>query len=362
MNFGQEVSLQRIESQPWQTLYARYWNSYIADIYAPDARILEGFFALEFADIYQFKYNDKIFIKDSYWRILEISDYVVGMQDSVKVKLIKTVSATPDCLLHPANVINTNGTVPFLDSNDDPATATESCCNFYGYLWVSGNCFAKVPDGKEKPLKAGNSNELLTTTPIKVADATTLIATPNNTIDKSVLNTMVYGQKNVVERQVSNSLVGGTYAKAINAGVTIGGDGTYAGQYQSGILQLNGFGTWTNSTTAIDLLSNRMAITMPDNSVWYIKLMIVASHADGTGIDFGVTAEFNFNLQNSGGISVKNITLVDTYSAGISGDMEVDMNISGSTFNPVVYLKNSSYPIADVNITAQLIYTQYHYE
>jgi hypothetical protein len=362
LNFGQEVSLQRIDSQPWQTLYARYWNNYIADIYAPDARILEGFFALEFADIYQFKYNDKIFIKDSYWRILEISDYVVGMQDSVKVKLIKTVSATPDCLLHPANVINVNGTVPFLDSNGDAATATESCCNFYGYLWVSGNCFAKVPDGKTKPLKAGNSNELLSSTPIKVNDTTTLITTPNNTIDRSVLNTMVYGQKNVVERQVSNSLVGGTFAKAINAGVTIGGDGTYAGQYQSGIIQLNGFGTWTNSTTAIDLLSNRSAITMPDNSVWYIKLMIVASHADGTGIDFGVTAEFNFNLQNSGGISVKNITLVDTYSAGITGDMEVDMNISGSTFNPIVYLKNSSYPIADVNITAQLIYTQYHYE
>jgi hypothetical protein len=54
--------------------------------------------------------------------------------------------------------------------------------------------------------------------------------------------------------------------------------------------------------------------------------------------------------------------LVDTYSAGITGDMEVDMNISGSTFNPIVYLKNSSYPIADVNVTAQLIYTQYHYE
>jgi hypothetical protein len=362
LNFGQEVSLQRIDSQPWKTLYARYWNKYIADIYAPDARIIEAFFALDFADIYQFKYNDQIFIKDSYWRILEISDYVVGMQDTVKVKLIKVVSATPDCLLVPDNVLNLNGTVPFLDGDGNPATATESCCNLYGYLWVNDNCFAKVPDGKTKTLRAGNSPELLTTAPIKVNDVTTLIATPNNSIDRSVLNTMVYGERNVVERNASNSLVGGTDAKAINSGVTIGSGGTYAGQNQSGIIQLNGFGTWTNSTTSIDLLSNRAAITMPNDSVWYIKLMIVASHADGTGIDFGVTAEFNFNLQNSGGISLKNVTLVDTYSAGISGDMEVDMNISGSTFNPIVYLKNSSYPIADVNLSAQLIYTQYHYE
>jgi uncharacterized repeat protein (TIGR01451 family) len=173
---------------------------------------------------------------------------------------------------------------------------------------------------------------------------------------------MVYGERNVVERNASNSLVGGTDAKAINRGITIGSGGDYRGQNQSGIIQLSGFGTWTNSTTAIDLLSNGTLITMPNDSVWYIKLMIVASHADGTGIDFGVTAEFNFNLQNSGGISLKNVTLVDTYSAGITGDMEVDMNISGSTFNPIVYLKNSSYPIANVNLSAQLIYTQYHYE
>ena len=362
LNFGQEVSLQRIDSQPWKTLYARYWNKYIADIYAPDARIIEAFFALDFADIYQFQYNDQIFIRDSYWRILEISDYVVGMQDTVKVKLIKVVSATPDCLLVPDNRMNANGTVPFLDVDGNPAASTEACCNLYGYLWVNDNCFAKVPDGKTKTLRAGNSPELLTTAPIKVNDVTTLIATPNNSIDRSVLNTMVYGERNVVERNASNSLVGGTDAKAINRGITIGSGGDYRGQNQSGIIQLSGFGTWTNSTTAIDLLSNGTLITMPNDSVWYIKLMIVASHADGTGIDFGVTAEFNFNLQNSGGISLKNVTLVDTYSAGITGDMEVDMNISGSTFNPIVYLKNSSYPIANVNLSAQLIYTQYHYE
>jgi hypothetical protein len=362
LNFGQEVPLHYTVGIPYKTLYQRFWNDYIADIYAPDARVVEGFFALDFADIYQFKFNDQIFIRDSYWRILEISDYVVGMQDSVKVKLIKMVSATPDCLLTIAPVMNVNGSVRFLDGNGDPAEANQACCDKYGYFWVDPYCYAKIPDSKSKSFQAGNQGELLTREPVIKSSVTTLITTPNNTIDRNVLNTMVYGEKNVVTFGIKDSLVGGTSAKAINSGVTIGGDGSYAGQYQSGIIQLNGFGTWTNSTTGINLLANRSAITMPNDSVWYIKLMIVASHADGTGIDFGVTAEFNFNLQNSGGISLKNITLVDTYSAGISGDMEVDMNISGSTFNPIVYLKNSSYPIVDVNVTAQLIYTQYHYE
>lgn len=380
LNFGQETPLHYIDSTPWRTLYARYWNDYIADIYAPDARILEGFFALEFADIYQFKFNDKIFIKDAYWRILEISDYVVGMQDTVKVKLIKMVSATPDCLLSPKPVIGIDGNIIWEDAEGVTQPGTETCCKNYGYYWVGSECYASPRDGKGIGGRDKMTTEITTdltsreTVPTKNAayiapnnivvdsNTRTFVNGDNNYVGGGNDGSIVSGTNNIVESGKGSVVVFGDSSKVINRGVTIGSGGTYAGQNQSGIIQLNGFGTWTNSTTAIDLLSNRAAITMPDNSVWYIKLMIVASHADGTGIDFGVTAEFNFNLQNSGGIVLKNITLVDTYSAGITGDMEVDMNISGSTFNPIVYLKNSSYPIADVNLSAQLIYTQYHYE
>ncbi len=362
LNFGQEVSLQRIESQPWKTLYARYWNDYISDIYAPDARIIEAYFALEFADIYQFKYNDQIFIKDAYWRILEISDYVVGMQDSVKVKLIKVVSAQPDCLLIPDSVINANGTVPFLDGDGNPAEATESCCNFYGYLWVGGNCFAKVPDGKEKNLKAGNSNELLTTNPIKRTDATTLISTPNNSIDKSVLNSVIYGENNVVTRSVSNSLVGGTYAKAINRGVTIGSGGTYAGQYQSGIIQLSGSGDFTNDTTPITLTNSGNYITMPDDSVWYAKLMLSVGQIN-LGIDGNGVVEFNLHLATSAGVlSIKDAIIVSENLETFSGNFQFDIDISGLTFAPRLLLKNDTYPQDNIFVGGQLIYNQYHYE
>jgi hypothetical protein len=362
LNFGQEVSLQRIESQPWKTLYARYWNDYIADIYAPDARILEGFFALEFADIYQFKYNDQIFIKDAYWRILDISDYVVGMQDTVKVKLIKMVSATPDCFLVPDTVMNSNGTVPFLDGNGDPAAATEACCNLYGYLWVNDNCFAKVPDGKEKTLKAGNSNELLSPTPIKVNDTTTLITTPNNTIDRSVLNTMVYGERNTVERQVSNSLVGGTDAKAINRGITIGSGGSYRGEYQSGVIQLIGSGDFTNDTTPITLTNSGTYITMPDDAVWYAKLMLTVGQIN-LGIDGNGVVEFNLHLASSAGVlSVKDAIIVSENLETFSGNFQFDVDIIGLTFAPRLLLKNDTYPQDNIFVGGQLIYNQYHYE
>lgn len=363
LNFGQEVPLQYVPSTPYKTLYQRYWNDYIADIYAPDARIIEAFFSLDFADIYQFAFNDKIYIKDSYYRILEISDYVVGMQDSVKVKLIKVVSATPDCLLHPDSVINTNGSVPFLDGDGNPATATEACCNQYGYLWVNTDCYAKIPDGKTKSLQGGNKPELLTKEPIIKSSASTLIATPNNNVDRNVLDTMIYGQNNVVTFGVSNSLVGGSYAKAINSGVTIGSGGTYAGEYQSGIIQVRGAGDWTNNTTPITLTTERgNYITVPDDSVWYVKLMLTIGQI-GAGIDGNGVVEFNVQLGASAGVlSVKDAIIVSENLETISGNFELGVDISGLTFAPQLLLKNSTYPENNIFIGGQIIYNQYHYE
>jgi len=364
LNFGQEVPLQYIQSIPYKTIYQRYWNDYIADIYAPDARIIEAFFALDFADIYQFKFNDKIFIKDAYYRILDISDYVVGMQDSVKVKLIKMVSATPDCLGVPDSVIDTSGYINFVDSEGNKITSTQACCDRFGYIWIDPQCYAKIPDGKTKTLQDGNRSELLTKVPIVRSANTTLISTPNNTIDRNVLDTMVYGQNNVVTFGIKDSLVGGSYAKVLNDGATFGGAGAYAGQYQSGIIQVRGFGDWTNATTPITLTTDRGGyITVPSESLWYIKIMIVAAHADAiTGIDVNITSEFNVHLAESGGLSIKNITQVDSNVHSTTGDVELDLDLVGSTFAPLVYLKNSSYPLTDINIAAQIIYTQYHYE
>lgn len=363
LNFGQEVSLQRVDSQPWKTLYAKYWNDYIADIYAPDARIIEAFFALDFADIYQFKFNDKIFIRDSYYRILEISDYVVGMQDTVKVKLIKVVSATPDCFLVPDNVMNANGTVPFLDAEGNPAASTEACCNLYGYLWVNDNCFAKIPDGKTKTLKAGNTSEILTKAPIKVSNTTTLIATPNNTISTNVLNTMVYGERNVVTSSVSNSLVGGTDAKALNTGITIGSGGAYSGEYQSGVIQMRGFGDWTNDTTPITITTDRGGyIIVPDDCVWYAKLMLTIGQINA-GIDGNGVVEFNLHLASSAGVlSVKDAIIVSENLETFSGNFQFDVDIIGLTFAPQLLLKNDTYPQDNVFVGGQIIYNQYHYE
>ena len=380
LNFGQEIPLHQITATPYKTLYQRYWNDYIADIYAPDARIIEAFFALDFADIYQFKFNDKIYIKDSYYRILDISDYVVGMQDTVKVKLIKMVSATPDCLLHPGVVINVDGSVPFLDAENNPATATEACCDKYGYFWVNSDCFAILRDGKGSGgLQESIKDDLSKPTSNVNNTKNALIQVDNAVVkennDRSIVisdtsylgadnnGSFVSGDRNYIEDGLGSVTVVGTTAKAINGGVTLGSGGTYAGEYQSGIIQVRGFGDWTNNTTPITMTTDRgLYITMPDDCVWYIKLMLTVGQISA-GIDGNGIVEFNIQMTSSAGVlSVKDAIIVSENLETISGNFELGVDISGLTFAPQLLLKNSTYPQDNIFVGGQIIYNQYHYE
>ena len=66
-------------------------------LYSPEGRIMEASFALDLKDIVSFKFSDKIWIQDSYWRILEVNDYKVGMYESTQVKLLKFLEDFEDC-------------------------------------------------------------------------------------------------------------------------------------------------------------------------------------------------------------------------------------------------------------------------
>ena len=71
------------------SLYFQYWSQYFNQIYGDGARIMECHLNLNEVDIFNFSFADEIFIKDSYWRVLNISNYQVGAKASTKVTLIK---------------------------------------------------------------------------------------------------------------------------------------------------------------------------------------------------------------------------------------------------------------------------------
>jgi hypothetical protein len=364
LNFGQETPLCEVSSIPYKTLYARYWNEYIENIYAPDARVLEAFFSLEFADIYNFNFNDKIFIKDSYWRILSISDYVVGTQDTVKVTLIKQVTAEPDCLLTPSS-INSSGAVVFVDADDNPADATEVCCEVYNYNWIDGGCYAfsRDSDGTGKPKSAElNTDKILANPPQE--NKSGLVVTDNNFVGFGNDNSIVLGSGNRLDSGLDSVFVMGYNSNVLNGGATIGSAGSYSGEMQNGLIPVWGKGDFTNDTTSITLAAyGSTYINMPDDSVWLVKLRLMVGQV-GALIDASVSGEYNLHIAQSGGtISLKNVTTIDETPIDIDGNFVIDLDVVGSTFAILVLLDNAtSYPYNSINISGQLTYTQYHYE
>ena len=80
------------------TLYGKYWKPYFESIYNEDARIMECYLYLDDVDIHNFKFNDEVFIKNAYWRVLNIHNYQVGIKTSTKVTLIKVVDTQIPCV------------------------------------------------------------------------------------------------------------------------------------------------------------------------------------------------------------------------------------------------------------------------
>ena len=127
-------------------LYFLYWKEYLDQLYSVDARVMDCYLNLDAVDIFSFKFNDQIFIKDSYWRILDIKNYQVGANTSTKVKLIKILDT-----LEPSGdyVVSTNSQgfnqfgfwwlwCPTSNPSCSPTVWTdEESCVGYGGTWVT---------------------------------------------------------------------------------------------------------------------------------------------------------------------------------------------------------------------------------
>jgi hypothetical protein len=117
--------------------YTTFWQRYVNEIYNNEARIVEAYFMLSPSDLLTFKFNDKVFFKDQYYRVLEISNYSVGENVPTKVTMIsltgEALSPFKDCVSVPTD-FNSDGTVTF------SGAVTADCCARFGYTFVNGTC------------------------------------------------------------------------------------------------------------------------------------------------------------------------------------------------------------------------------
>ncbi len=140
LNFGYEFAFITADAHPLNTLYYRYWMAYVNELYSPQARMFTAYFKLTRAELQAFEYSDKIYLKDSYYRILKISNYDATTGGSVKVELLKVLSDIADCGDTPTGQ-NLDGAISFNGSAFD--YGSKSCCERYGYLWLPriGRCY-----------------------------------------------------------------------------------------------------------------------------------------------------------------------------------------------------------------------------
>ena len=148
LNFAPETPLHTIVAPPYDNLYNRWWRNYYRELYDGQARILEGMFALTLNDIFTFQWSDKIWIVDSWWRVLDVEGYVVGEQDMTKVKLIRLLDIQNECDIIPISA-NLDQSINWETPEREPATITEECCRRFGYFWNStkNNCFSIPNNG-----------------------------------------------------------------------------------------------------------------------------------------------------------------------------------------------------------------------
>jgi len=148
-----------VDSATENTPFTLYWKQYLNEIYTSEARMVKAYFNLNSVDIHNLRFNNKIFVKDTFYRINSIQNYKVNETQPTMVELIKlgvgNAGLGNKCALI-IDSFNLDGTVNFANAETGAsATANKGCCEAYGYSWQAegdgGICYWKQPTDNGDP-------------------------------------------------------------------------------------------------------------------------------------------------------------------------------------------------------------------
>ena len=158
------------KSKPPKTdTFTKFWSEYLHNIFDKDARILTAHFKLTSSDIAGFKYNDRIFIKDAYYRVNKISNYAIGKNLPTQVELIKILNFKNTLSIAGCN-LQVSGVGLFGEytwSNPDTGASVlgnQVCCESNGGVWYGDTvlCYRKKSariNPKPAPAKSSRFND-----------------------------------------------------------------------------------------------------------------------------------------------------------------------------------------------------------
>jgi hypothetical protein len=345
LNFAPETYLQNYLAHPVNNMWNLYWRRYYNELYSDESRIMESYFELSPSDFIAIQFSDVIFVKDSYWRLLEISDFNVGKKTSVKCKLAKIISIPEACGFTPYVSI-ASGQIMFTDGVDTNLAGSKSCCELYGYTWnqESEKCYAFGNNGRPSQI----SNESFVAVNKPIVRGTANIVESGNDI------TQVIGNRNIVKSSANGSLVLGDGAIVKEKGFHLS-NANIAGKSQGGLLIFSGAGSYAASASKIEIKLNGVdRLNLDDGAMWLCELSVVMSQNASTK----QSAIFAFHIYKDTTAAASAVTTIT--QVGSLNTLGASIDVISDTARhrlSIGMTGGSGYPYA-VEITAVLKYTQ----
>jgi len=373
-----------ILASPYSNLFNLYWRPYLNEIYSEQARIMEAYFDLSLSDVMQFGFDDKIWIKNAYWRILEISDYKIGVNESTKVTLIKIIDPVPDCELTPIGVLS-SGIVVFEDGAGDEQPATRACCERYGYTFgLNDDCYAFGARDFRQAIGVNQGTNGLGISSGETSRARFMIALASN-LNWSADNILSYVAGRGITADSGNPMsiaVGDTlklegsqrgsamFGKNVytnlpghhlGGGWTLDDRETSEGAQQSGTVMFSVWGDLTNDTTELELLIEGIAakrINLPDGTGLACVITLNMAKIVGGVIAQNCVSQHSVYLYKAG--TAGSGTLVDIFkqTTFVSPVLTIDTATDTDEHRIILTSSGAGYPHNNVYVVATLQYTQ----
>jgi hypothetical protein len=219
-------------------------------------------------------FNDSVFLFNSYWRVLSVDGYNMGMNQSTSVTLIKKLSQVdlPGVCNDTAIAIEKDGSVQWLNGG------SQICCEQIGYYWNNALnlCYRSQNQGGIKPRPtsplssvSGGFDKIFNEFTVKV--------------DPTASGTIAVGKNLTVTGTAKNSIVGGEDLLVQNRGIWYGGgnDGVLVNRSASGQMVWQAKDVFTSAamTTVVGSF-----LTL-ENSVYSAEVILTVSSFTVVGVD-----------------------------------------------------------------------------
>jgi len=396
LNFGPETPFHSVDALPTNTAFNVYWRSYIDQLYNEDARIMSANFYLEASDILNMKFNDRIFIKDTYWRINKISAYGVGVDDTTHVELVKLVDAVDACNL---TVIGqySDLSIKFEDEDGYETQGNLPCCEEYGGTWDEGEekCFTQIqlpgpvftgPGTRPGRLPADRGQKhsggftegsgifgYFQDSAVKADASQSFISGGGHDIGNG--QGMVVVGRNLTVSDYIDPAVFGKHGDVRWPGLHLAGnywwqcDPTdYRGRAQTGWIMMLGEGDLSSNPSEIELLvegipDNR--ISLVDDSGWMIRAdisIVEINPANMNIVAFGAKSYLGA-IYKTGGIAYEAGSVSDNHehTGDFGHDIELEIDVTTNTAQHRFKLatqSGSGLPTHNVSVTCRISYVQ----